>query len=71
MLYESWERFKDLLRLYPHHCLQRWIIIQAFYNDVTQSVGSTIDAIVGGTSMNMTRDEAHNLIEEIALSNFQ
>ena len=43
-LYEACEQFKDLLRLCPHHGLQRWMIIQAFYNGVTQSVRSTIDA---------------------------
>jgi len=34
MLYETWERFKDLLCLCPHHGLQRLMIIQAFYNGV-------------------------------------
>ena len=71
MLYEAWERFKDLLHLCPHHGLQRWMIIQAFYNGVTQSVRSTIDAAAGGTLMNKTEDEAYNLIEEMALNNFQ
>ena len=46
-LYESWERFKDLLRLCPHHGLQKWMIIQTFYNGVTQPVRSTIDAAAG------------------------
>ena len=35
-LYEAWERFKDLLRLCPHRGLQRWMIMQTFYNEVTQ-----------------------------------
>ena len=35
MHYEAWECFKDLLRLCPHHGLQRGMIIQAFYNGVT------------------------------------
>ena len=26
-LYEAWERFKDLLRLCPHHCLQKWMVV--------------------------------------------
>jgi len=55
----------------PHHSLQRWMIIQAFYNGVTQLVRSTIDATVGGTLMNKTKDEAYNLIKEMALNNFQ
>ena len=47
------------------------MIIQAFYNGVTQAVRSTIDAAAGGTLMSKTDDEAYNLIEEMALNNFQ
>jgi len=32
---------------------------------------STIDAAAGGTLMNKTEDEAYNLIEEVALNNYQ
>jgi len=71
MLYEAWERLKDLLRLCPHQGLQWWVIIQAFCNGVTQFIRSTIDTTVGGTLMSETKDEAYNLIEEIALNNFQ
>jgi len=34
-LYKAWERFKDLLRLCPHHGLQKWMVGQTFYNGVT------------------------------------
>ena len=47
------------------------MIIQTFYNGVTQSVQSTIDATASGTLMNKTKDEAYNLIEEMSLNNFQ
>jgi len=70
-LYEAWERFKDLLRLYPHHGFQKWMIIQTFYNGVIQPVRSTIDTVAGGTLMNKAEDEAYNLIEEMSLNNFQ
>ena len=71
MLYETWERFKDLLHLCPYHGVQCWMVIQAFYNSVTQSVRSTIDAAVGGTLMCKTKDEAFNLIEAMTFNNFQ
>jgi len=45
--------------------------MHTFYNEVTQSLRSTFDAAAGGTLMNKTEDEAYNLIEEIALNNFQ
>jgi len=34
-IYDGWEQLKDLLRLGPHHGLQRWMIVQAFYDGVT------------------------------------
>ena len=71
MLYEAWERIKDLLRLCPHNGLQRWMIVQAFYNGVTQPVRSIIDVVAGGTLMNKTEDDAYNLIEDMMLNNFQ
>lgn len=70
-LYEAWEHFKDLLRLCPHHSLQHWMIIQAFYNGMAHCVWSTIDAAARGTLVNKTDDEAYNLIQEMTLNNFQ
>ena len=63
--------FKDLLHFCPYHGVEHWMTIQAFYNDVTQAVRSTIDATTGGTLMSKIEDEAYNLIEEMALNNFQ
>ena len=57
-LYEAWEQFKDLLRLCPHHGLQKWMLVQTFYNRVTQSVRSMIDAAAGATLMSKTEEEA-------------
>ena len=45
--------------------------MQTFYNGVTQPVWSTIDVAAGGTLMNKMEDEAYNLIEKIALNNYQ
>ena len=47
------------------------MIVQAFYNGVTQSMRATIDVAVGGTLMSKIEDEAHNLTKEMALNNFQ
>ena len=47
------------------------MIIQAFYNGVTQSVGSTIDAAVRGPLMSKIEDKAHSLIKEMTCNNFQ
>jgi len=70
MLHEARERFEDLLQLCPHHGLQRWMIVQTFYNGVAQPLRSTIIVVGWGTFMNKTEDELHNLIEEMTLDNF-
>jgi len=70
-LYEAWERFKDLLRLRPHHGLQKWMVVQNFYNGVTQPVRSMIVAATGGMLISKTEDNAYNLIEEMALNNYR
>jgi len=45
--------------------------MQTFYNGVTHARRSTTDAAIGGTLMSKTKDEAYNLIEEMALNNYQ
>ena len=47
------------------------MIIQAFYNSVTQAVRSAINAAIGGTLMIEIEEEAYNLIKETTLHNFQ
>ena len=70
-LYGAWERFKDLLRLCSHHGLWKWMVVQTFYNRVIQSVRSLINAAVGGILMSKTEEETYNLIEKMALHNYQ
>jgi len=67
--YEAWEHFKDLLRLCPHHGLQKWMVVQTFYNGVTYTMKLKIDEVTGGI-MSKTKDEAYNLIEKMTLNNY-
>ena len=60
MLYEGSEQFKDLLCMCPHHRLQKWMMVQTFYNGVTQPVQSTIDVVTSETLMNKTKDVAYS-----------
>ena len=45
--------------------------MQAFYNNVTKAMKSIIDATAGGTLMNKTEEEEYNLIQKMALNNYQ
>jgi len=47
------------------------MIVQTFYNRVTQLLEFTIDAAVGGTLMNKIEDETYNLIKAMTLNNDQ
>jgi len=67
-LYKAWENFKDLLRLYPHHNIQQWIVVQTFYDGITYAMRSMIDAAANGTLMSKTEEEAYNLIERMTLT---
>lgn len=70
-LYEAWERNKDLQRQCPHHKLPEWLLIENFYNGLDQTVRSALDAAAGGSLMGKSEVEARELIEEMALHNYQ
>ncbi|XP_010253000.1 PREDICTED: uncharacterized protein LOC104594412 [Nelumbo nucifera] len=70
-LYESWERYKELLRKVPHHELPVWLHVQTFYNGLTEANKTIMDAAVGESINNKTPEIAHALIEEMAANNYQ
>jgi len=47
------------------------MVVQIFYNRVTQPVRSMIDVAAGGTLMSKMKEETYNLIEEMALNDYQ
>jgi hypothetical protein len=69
--FEAWERYKDLLRAFPHHGLEKWLIIHTFYNGLLYNTRMTIDAAAGGALMNKSFDEAWGLIEDMAQNHYQ
>jgi len=46
------------------------VLAQAFYNEVTQPMTSTIDVAAGGTLLNKTEEKAYNLIKEMTQTNY-
>jgi hypothetical protein len=60
-----------LLRLCPHHGLEKWFILQIFYEGLEQSSKLIIDAAAGGNLMNMSARDAYKLIDEMALGQQQ
>ncbi|XP_010247674.1 PREDICTED: uncharacterized protein LOC104590651 [Nelumbo nucifera] len=70
-LYESWERYKELLKKVPHHGLPVLLQVQTFYNGLTEANKTIMDAAAGGSINNKTPKVAHALIEEMAANNYQ
>jgi len=70
-LYDAWERFKEMLRICPHHGLEKWLIVHTFYNGLSYPTKRTIDAAAGGALMNKNYTEAYALIEDMAQNHYQ
>ena len=70
-LYEACERFRDLLQKCPHHGFSDWLIVQIFYNGLSFSTKTTIDAAACGALMVKSPQETQDLIEEMATNNYQ
>ena len=59
--YETWERFKDLLRKCPHHSFTKWTQVHHFYNWLSHPTRTLIDAYVGGAIMGKNEVEAYQI----------
>ncbi|XP_062085656.1 uncharacterized protein LOC133791756 [Humulus lupulus] len=70
-LYDAWERFKDLIRKYPHHGIEKWMLVHNFYNGLCGTTRTIIDAAAGGAFMRKSANEAYELLEEMATNNYQ
>ncbi|KAI5312953.1 hypothetical protein L3X38_042127 [Prunus dulcis] len=69
--YEACDIYKDMLRKCPHHALPTCMQIQSFYNGLNSTSRTMIDAAAEGVLMEKHRNEAHNLLEEMAFNNYQ
>jgi hypothetical protein len=67
-LYDAWERFKDSLRLCPHHGLTKQYIVQFFYDGLVSNDKKFLDAAAGGALTSKNANEAYNLIETMAVN---
>ena len=70
-MFEAWERYKELLRVFPRHGLEQWLIIHTFYNGLQYNTKMTIDATSGGALMKKPYPEACALIEDMAQNHYQ
>ncbi|KAL5556287.1 hypothetical protein UlMin_038523 [Ulmus minor] len=70
-LYETWERYKELLRRCPHHGIPFWIQMETFYNGLNAQTRTIVNAASNGALMSKTYNEAYALLERMASNNYQ
>ncbi|XP_027169579.1 uncharacterized protein LOC113769319 [Coffea eugenioides] len=66
ILYEYWERFKQLCASCPHHQIPDQLLIQYFYEGLQPMDRSMVDPASGGALVNKTTDEGKLLISNMA-----
>ncbi|XP_062094143.1 uncharacterized protein LOC133800207 [Humulus lupulus] len=63
-------KFKEILRKCPHHGILKWILVHTFYNVLRGNTRTIIDAVVGGALMSKISNEAYEILEEMAMNNY-
>ncbi|XP_062093867.1 uncharacterized protein LOC133799894 [Humulus lupulus] len=56
-LYEAWERFKELLRKFPHHGIPHCIQMETFYNGLNAHTRMVVDASANGALLAKSYNE--------------
>ena len=70
-LAEAWERFHELLRRCPHHRLTRWMQVHTFYNGLSDSARTIIDASARGVLMKKTTYQDYEILEDTTTNSNQ
>ncbi|XP_062100251.1 uncharacterized protein LOC133806142 [Humulus lupulus] len=70
-LYDAWKRFKELLRKCPHHGIEKWMLVPNFYKGLNFTTRTIIDVAAGGSFIRNSANEAYELLEEMAMNNYQ
>ncbi|KAM6559604.1 uncharacterized protein LOC115712327 [Cannabis sativa] len=70
-LYETWERFKELLRKCPHHGIPHCIQMETFYNSLNAHTRMVVDASANGALLAKSYNEVYDIIERISNNNYQ
>ncbi|XP_058725922.1 uncharacterized protein LOC131597232 [Vicia villosa] len=71
LLFEAWERFKELFRQCPHHGIPICIQLETFYNGLVPSSRKMLDASSGGALLSKSYEEGYRLIESITTNTYQ
>ncbi|XP_061344671.1 uncharacterized protein LOC133290586 [Gastrolobium bilobum] len=70
-LYESWDRFKELLWRCPNHGIPEWIQMETFYYGLNGKTKDIVYASSRGALLDKTYTEAYEILERMAYNNYQ
>ena len=70
-LYNSWESYKKLLKRCPMHGIDQITQMDIFYHAMNYSLKGIIDAACYGAFKRNSAEEANQLIEDLAKSNYR
>ena len=70
-LYETWERFKEMLKRCPQHGFTEGDKVQIFYNGLNGPTRTYLDAAAGGAMLMLGPLQATDLIETMAMNTYQ
>jgi hypothetical protein len=62
---EAFERFNEYTRVVPHHKLSKEDLMQKFYQGLTMASRTIIDALAGGSIIELTPTEAFTLFKKV------
>ena len=69
-LYDTWGRYKELLRKCPKHGLVEWMQIQIFYNRLNVASKKMLDVSAEGSLRSKQLNAAQILIEEMGSNGY-
>ena len=62
---QSWDMMKMMLRNFPTHGLNLWMILQFFYGGLNFVSHNLLDSAAGGTFMEITLGESTKFLDNI------
>ncbi|KAK1433898.1 hypothetical protein QVD17_10816 [Tagetes erecta] len=66
--HEAWHRFKELLRTCPHHGIDKWELISAFYDGLSPEDARDVNSTSAGTFTFNHVDDDWNILERMSIN---
>ena len=70
-LWETWERFKMMLRKCPNHGFEEIVQLSKFINGLRSDTKMLLDAAAAGTMMVVDVEQAMRIIDALATTDYQ